>query len=116
MTIFKQRRLLTNATSFFCERDRRLFLVTIRHVMFDEPGKHFPDRIEIQLRTDPGNMTRFIGFSIPLSCDRKTIWRQGRDTGGEIDVAVAEIERSALSMTAVYRAFASAPARLARSG
>ncbi len=39
---FEQQRMLTNASSFFFERDERLFLVTSRHVMFDEPSKHFP--------------------------------------------------------------------------
>jgi len=106
LTTFKHQRLLTNATSFFFERDRRLFLVTTRHVMFDEQSKHFPDRIEIELHTDPDNMTRSIGFSIPLYRDGRSIWRQGKDTAGEIDVAVIEIERPALPMTAVYCAFA----------
>jgi len=46
---FEQQRMLTNASSFFFERDERLFLVTSRHVMFDEPSKHFPDRIEIEI-------------------------------------------------------------------
>ena len=105
LTTFKHQRLLTNATSFFFERDRRLFLVTTRHVMFDEQSKHFPDRIEIELHTDPDNMTSSIGFSIPLYRDGKSIWRQGKDAAGEIDVAVIEIERSALPMTAVYCAF-----------
>ena len=105
LTTFKHQRLLTNATSFFFERDRRLFLVTTRHVMFDEQSKHFPDRIEIELHNDPDNMARSIGFSIPLYRDGKSIWRQGKDTAGEIDVAVIEIERPALPMTAVYCAF-----------
>ena len=105
LTTFKHQRLLTNATSFFFEPDRRLFLVTTRHVMFDEQSKHFPDRIEIELHNDPDNMARSIGFSIPLYRDGKSIWRQGKDTAGEIDVAVIEIERPALPMTAVYCAF-----------
>lgn len=102
---FEQQRLLTNASSFFFERDGRLFLVTSRHVMIDEPSKHFPDRIEIELHTDPDNMARSTGFSIPLYREGKSIWRQGLDTSGEVDVAVIEIERSALPETTVYHAF-----------
>jgi S1-C subfamily serine protease len=102
---FEQRRLLTNASGFFFERDERLFLVTSRHVMVDEPSKHFPDRIELELHTDPDNMARSTGFSIPLYRDGKSIWRQGLDTAGEIDVAVVEIERAALPEGTVYRAF-----------
>jgi hypothetical protein len=102
---FEQQRLLTNASSFFFERDERLFLVTSRHVMIDEPSKHFPDRIEIELHIDPDNLAKSIGFSIPLYRGGKSIWRQGLDTAGEIDVAVIELDRSALPGTLVYSAF-----------
>ena len=97
--------LLTNATGFFFERDERLFLVTSRHVMIDEPSKHFPDCLEIELHVDADNMAKSTGFSIPLYRDGKSIWRQAVDTAGEIDVAVIEIERAALPETTVYSAF-----------
>jgi hypothetical protein len=102
---FDGERLLTNASGFFFEREGRLFLVTSRHVMIDEPSKHFPDRIEIELHIDPGIMAQSTGFSMPLYQGGKSVWRQGRDTGGDIDVAVLEIERAALPATAVLRAF-----------
>jgi hypothetical protein len=102
---FDGQRLLTNASGFFFQRDERLFLVTSRHVMIDEPSKHFPDRIEIELHTDSQNMAESIGFSIPLYRDGNSLWRQGRDTAGEIDVAVIELERDALPEATVYRAF-----------
>lgn len=105
VSTFEQQRLLTNASGFFFERDERLFLVTSRHVMIDEPSKHFPDRIEIELHIDPDNLARSTGFSIPLYRDGKSIWRQGLDAAGEIDVAVIEIEREALPEMTVYRAF-----------
>jgi S1-C subfamily serine protease len=98
-------RLLTNASGFFFQRGERLFVVTSRHVMADEASKHFPDRIEIELHVDAGNMAHSTGFSMPLYQDGKSIWRQGRDTGGDVDVAVLEIERDALPAGAVYRAF-----------
>jgi len=110
---FEQKRPLTNASSFFFERDERLFLVTSRHVMIDEPSKHFPDRIEIELHMDAGNLADSTGFSIPLYKNGRSIWRQGTDGGGEIDVAVIELERAALPKTAVYRAFT--PAHLQMS-
>ena len=102
---FGGERLLTNASGFFFERDARLFLVTSRHVMIDEPSKHFPDRIEIELHIDSGNMVNSTGFSMPLYQAGKSVWCQGSDTGGEIDVAVLEIEREALPKTTVLRAF-----------
>ncbi|MEO7390563.1 MAG: serine protease [Ramlibacter sp.] len=98
-------RVLTNASGFFFQRGERLFLVTSRHVMIDEPSKHFPDRIEIELHVDARVMAQSTGFSMPLYKAGKSVWRQGRDSGGDIDVAVLEIERSALPGNAVYRAF-----------
>lgn len=102
---FVGQRRLTNASGFFFARDQRLFLVTSRHVLHDEPSEHFPDRIEIELHVDAGNMARSTGFSIPLYCNGKSLWRQGEDAAGGIDVAVIELERAALPATAAYRAF-----------
>jgi len=102
---FENQRLLTNASGFFFERGERLFLVTSRHVMIDEPSKHFPNRIEIELHVDPGNLARSTGFSMPLYREGKSVWRQGKDKSGEIDVAVIEIERAALPATVLFSAF-----------
>ena len=98
---------LTNASGFFFERDDALFLVTSRHVVWDEPSKHFPDRIEIELIINPDNIAESTGFSVPLYRDGKGVWRQGMDTAGEIDVAAIEIDRAALPENLAYRAFTS---------
>lgn len=105
ISTFEQQRHLTNASSFFFERADRLFLVTSRHVVFDEPSGHFPDRIEIELHTDPRNLAKSTGFSIPLYRNGMSLWRQGTDSASEVDVAVIEIEREALPEQTVYRAF-----------
>jgi len=102
---FEQQQPLTNASGFFFERDERLFLVTSRHVLIDELSKHFPDRVEIEVHVEASNMARSTGFSIPLYRDGKSIWRDGCDSAGAIDVAVIEIERAAMPETSVYRAF-----------
>jgi S1-C subfamily serine protease len=109
ISTFDDQRLLTRATGFFFARnddkDARLFVVTSRHVVLDEPSKHFPDRIEIELHHDADNLTRSIGLSMPLYRDGKSLWRQGEDAGGEIDVAVLEIDRTALPESVLLRAF-----------
>ncbi|MGO4156960.1 S1 family peptidase [Cupriavidus sp. YAF13] len=102
---FEGQQPLTNASGFFFERDGRLFVVTSRHVVFDEPSKHHPDRIEIELHSQPENMADSIGFSIPLYRDGLAVWREGEDGGGPVDVAVVEIERKALPSKLLYRAF-----------
>ncbi len=102
---FEQARALTNASGFFFERGGRLFLVTSRHVVHDEPSAHFPDRLEIEFHVDPANLALATGYSIPLYRDGVGLWRQGEDASGTVDVAVIEIERSAMPATAAYRAF-----------
>jgi len=96
---------LTNATGFFFQRDERLFLVTSRHVLVDEESEHHPDRIEIALHCDPENVAQVTHFSIPLYRNRKSLWRQGRDSAGGIDVAVIELERPALPEKAFFEPF-----------
>jgi len=108
VSTFHGKQALTNASGFFFERDDRLFLVTSRHVVIDEDTKHFPDRLEIELHLDASNLTRSTGFSMLLYDEGEAVWRQGSDSGGEIDVAVIELDRSALPDESVIRAFSPA--------
>ena len=105
ISTFNGTQLLTRASSFFFARDERLYLVTSRHVLIDKPSKHFPNRIEIELHTDASNLTKSTGLSVLLYHEGKSIWRQGRDPSGEIDVAVIELDREALPDSVELRAF-----------
>ena len=40
ISTFEHQRGLTHASGFFFERDGRLYLVTSRHVLIDEPTQH----------------------------------------------------------------------------
>ena len=113
LTTFDGDRVLTGATGFFFEREGRLFLVTSRHVFVDTPTKHFPNRIEVEVHTDGVNLTGVYVLSLWLYADGKSQWRQGGDSGGEIDVAAIEIPRSALPSPAAFVAFR--PEHLQRS-
>jgi hypothetical protein len=55
---------------------RATFSSSAMNVLFDGPSKHFPDRIEIELHTDPKSMARSIRFSLPLCRDGQSLWRQ----------------------------------------
>lgn len=96
---------LTSASGFFFERGGRLFLVTSRHVLFDAPSAHLPDRIEIDVHTDPQDLTRRVTLSILLYRDGVAAWHQARDSGGEVDVAVLELDRSKMPDGCAIRAF-----------
>jgi S1-C subfamily serine protease len=108
VTTFDGDLLLTGASGFFFERDTRLFFVTSRHVVLDVPNKHHPNRIEIELHTDAVNLTRSAPLSVWLYKDGKSIWRQGSDSAGDIDVAAIEIDRASLPASAAFRCFTAA--------
>ena len=113
VSTFEDDRALTGATGFFFERDDRLFLVTSRHVVFDKPTRHFPNRIELELHNDASNLTRSVSLSVLLYRDGKSVWRQGKDSGGEIDVAVIKLDRKVLPADVEIVCFT--PAHLQRS-
>lgn len=96
---------LTSASGFFFERDGRLFLITSRHVLFDAPTGHAPDRIEIELHADARDLTQLAALSILLHRDGLTAWKQARDSGGDIDVAALELDRAAMPAGSIVRAF-----------
>jgi len=102
---FAGARGLTSASGFFFERNGRLFLVTSRHVLFDAPSGHAPDRIEIELHTDARDLTRRATLSMLLHRNGQAVWRQARDGGGEVDVATIEVDRGAMPAGCVVRPF-----------
>jgi hypothetical protein len=96
---------LTASSGFFFRRDRRLYLVTSRHVFFDEPSGHFPDRVEIVFHTDTKDLTRTSVLSVPLYAAGQAQWKQGTDSGGAVDVAAIELVSGSLPEGAVMRCF-----------
>ncbi|QNK74633.1 trypsin-like peptidase domain-containing protein [Variovorax sp. PAMC28562] len=98
-------KLMTGASGFFFERDDKLFFVTSRHVVIDTPTKHFPNRIDIELHTDAVNLTLSTQLTLWLYKDGKSVWRQGSDPGGEIDVAAIEIDRALLPPSVAIQCF-----------
>ncbi|GAB3655032.1 trypsin-like serine peptidase [Ramlibacter alkalitolerans] len=105
MSTFRGKQLLTAATCFFFARKERLFAVTSRHVLHDEPTGHFPDRVELVLHVDATDLTRRTVLSVPLYLDARAVWRQGMDSAGPVDVAVLELDRATLPEGIVLRAF-----------
>ncbi|MEP7044639.1 MAG: serine protease [Dokdonella sp.] len=105
ISTFVGARGLTNATGFFFERDARLYLVTNRHVVFDEPSDHRPDRIEIELHTDPDNVAATVQFSIPLYAEGTSVWRETSDAAGVVDVVALELVQAALPQTWLLQPF-----------
>ncbi len=87
ITTWMGMRSLSSASGFFYRRRGHLFLVTNRHVFADVPSSHYPDRVEIEVHTDPRDLTRYAVFSIPLYGSGLGLWRQGQDSSGSVDVA-----------------------------
>jgi hypothetical protein len=105
VSTFDGQRALTNASGFYFERENRLFLVTSRHVIFDEISRHFPDRLEIEMHLGLDDVARSTGFSIPLYQNGRGIWSEATDRDGKADVAAIEIDRGVLPPSVAYRAF-----------
>ena len=103
---------LTVASGFYFQRDERLYLITNRHVLVDQPTGHLPDRIEIEVHSDANNLTQASALSVLLYRDGGAIWHQGSDGAGEIDVAAIEIDRAVLPAADALRAFTPAHLQL----
>lgn len=98
-------RCMSSASGFFFRTDKRLFLVSNRHVFADVPSGHFPDRFEVGLHIDARDLTRNAVFSIPLYNNGLGLWRQATDSSGAVDVAMIEIQIDCLPADAVLLAF-----------
>jgi S1-C subfamily serine protease len=105
ISTFKGGERLTAATGFFYETGSRLYLVTCRHVVFDGMAGHEPDRIEIEVHTDPVILANTTVLSILLYRNGTAIWRQAGDSGGDIDVAAIEIDRQVWPANATTQPF-----------
>ena len=113
LSTYADARLLTVASGFFFERGEHLFLVTSRHVVFDPLSGHRPNRVDVEMHTNGEDLAQSVSFCVPLYVGGTAVWRQGADRGGDIDVAVIEIDRDALPDTAVLQTFT--PAHLTAS-
>jgi hypothetical protein len=102
---FDHSRQLTQASGFFFARGERLFLATSRHVLVDRPNDHVPNRIEFALHTSATDLKQSARMSVLLYRDGQSTWRQGTDSGGEIDLALIELDRSALPAPNALQAF-----------
>jgi len=96
---------LTNASGFFFRRDDKLFLVTSRHVVIDEDSEHFPDSLVLEIHTDLSNLAASTEIRVPLLNNGAPLWRDGKDLGGTIDVAVVPLAPDTIPDTAAYYAY-----------
>lgn len=107
---------LTAASGFFFERDHRLFLITSRHVLFDEATDHAPDRIEIEMHTDARDLTRVATVSILLYRNGKAEWVQAHDSEGPVDIAALALDAASMPAGHLVRAFTPADLGVGFSG
>jgi hypothetical protein len=82
---------LSASTGFFFERSQRVFLITSKHVFYDEESRHFPDQISFEVHSDDVDLTRTTVIQLPLYRNGSALWTQAGDSGGDIDVAALEL-------------------------
>ena len=97
--------VLTAGTGFFFERNEALWLVTSRHVLHDPATSHLPDRVDIVLHVDATNLTRSQSVSLPLYAGGQSLWKQGNDSGGPVDIAALHIPRQQIPPGALMSPF-----------
>lgn len=95
---------LTSGSGFWFERGGRLFIVTSRHVFFDAASGHTPNAVQFDVHLDRKDLTRNVTVELPLYADGRALWVQGQDSGGDVDVAVLEVQRHRLPAGAVVSA------------
>lgn len=105
VSTFDGQRPLTAASGFFFTRDGAVFLVTSGHVLADPAAGHAPNRIEIAFHADVDDLTDVRVLSIWLFDGGLAAWRQGSDSGGDVDIAVVPLDRTLLPPSATWRSF-----------
>ena len=89
-----------SATGFFYQTaDRRLFLITNRHVVIKEEDNFFPDRIQLRLHVDPSDLRHSKRFDVVLY-DKEKKQKRWKDINPSIDVIA--IELAAQDLAAFY--------------
>lgn len=96
---------LTNATGFFYSNAGDLFLVTNRHVVFDEATNHRPDSLSIEMHVDQANIAATESLAIPLYENGASTWTECVDSGGIVDVVAIRLNRAELPESAIFEAF-----------
>ncbi|MEQ8666487.1 MAG: trypsin-like peptidase domain-containing protein [Rhodospirillales bacterium] len=107
ITTYRDQLIKTNATGFFYEANGELFLITSRHVLFDDATDHRPDQISISVHTDHNNLVSTERVSISLYSGGMSAWRELSDQGGVVDVAAIRIDKLALPPSYYLHAFSS---------
>ena len=105
ITTFSGNRKLTGATGFYFKRNKKLFLITNRHVLIDEANGHLPDSVEILLHSDPTNLTSTGQFSMPLYDDNQAQWVEAKDSAGTVDVVALPIDTAKFPKNILYTSF-----------
>ena len=105
ISTFDGERPLSKATGFFFEREGRLYLITNRHVMIDEPNDHRPSHIELVLHQNLENMVQVESCPLPIYNGELPLWKEATDAGGLVDVVALPIDRSLLPAASVFEAF-----------
>ncbi len=81
-----------NATGFFFLREGYLYLITNRHVVSDEINKLYPDKLQVQVHTDPNDLTAHGELWLEvLDPQGNPLWREHPTLGPDADVVALPI-------------------------
>ena len=81
-----------NATGFFFLRDGYLYLITNRHVVFDQINNLYPDKLQVQIHNDPNDLTSHGELWLDvLDANCNPLWREHPTLGAAADVVALPI-------------------------
>ena len=81
-----------NATGFFFLREGYLYLITNRHVVCDDLNQLYPDKLQVQVHTDPENLLAHGELWIDLLDGQgNPLWREHPTLGSAADVVAVPI-------------------------
>lgn len=102
---YGQGQLLTNASGFFFEWQSELYLITNRHVCFDQLAGHRPDTLKLQLHTVQDDLTKSGPLEIQLYKQGMPLWRTYPRPENDIDVVAVPLPGKLLKQNYVISSF-----------
>ena len=93
------------ATGFFFRDDKRLFLLTNRHVVRDEEKVFKPDYLLLRLHTNSKDLRQSANHRVDLYSDSKKTQKVWREIAPDIDVVAIELSLSKMTQKYVLKAF-----------
>ena len=102
VTMMQAGKAVGTATGFFYLKNERLYFVTNRHVVIDEPKGIKADELVVRLHSNPNDLSKNVERRIPLYRGARPTWHVHKTYPRvPVDVAVIELEKQVVNSVVV---------------